>query len=175
MLENRLKRYFVGFDVMLPPGIKSVGRSMEKTFEDYEGDVSRLLDTARASVVAEDLHELDSVLTVVLKMIKEGAIIIRRIKNRFKRPTSSGYRDIMFNVCLPHMKEDGASDKYDHHVAELQLHLRGFFAVKNGKGERLQYRHEVCIGLSSLLTFGTLQDTHSMSLSDPSDLLVTIQ
>ena len=119
---------------MLPPGIKGVSRSMEKTFEDYEGDVSRLLDTARASVVAEDLHELTSVLSIVLKMIKEKALVIRRVKNRFKRPTSSGYRDIMFNVCLPHMNVESSHVKYDHHVAELQLHLRGFFAVKNGKG-----------------------------------------
>lgn len=45
-----------------------------------------------------------------------------RVKNRFKTPVASGYRDLSLLVRLPQSQI----------VAEVQLHLEAFSVIKNG-------------------------------------------
>jgi ribosomal protein S4E len=46
-----------------------------------------------------------------------------RIKNRFKTPGASGYRDLSLLIRLPKSRI----------IAEVQLHLEAFSVIKNGK------------------------------------------
>jgi hypothetical protein len=103
-----------GADAMFPPGLKGRERAIEKIEADYGGDVSRIVDLSRASLVYTTMEELQAGLAAV-----EAQADVVRVKNRFDKPTSSGYRDIVFNLRMP-----------NGHIVELQLHLKQIIEAK---------------------------------------------
>ncbi|PMH46589.1 phosphoribosylglycinamide formyltransferase [Vibrio sp. 10N.286.49.B3] len=99
-------------------GIKSQQRALEKINLKFNGQVNRITDIARATIVSNDV---ESLVDVYEKLSQEAEIV--QVKNRFKSPKASGYRDLNLLVKLPKSEI----------VAEVQLHLEAIAHVKNGK------------------------------------------
>ncbi|MCW8336482.1 RelA/SpoT domain-containing protein [Vibrio paucivorans] len=98
-------------------GVKSQKRAEEKIQHELGGKPERITDLARATIVADDVASLMEVYEV---LNRETTVV--KVKNRFKKPGDSGYRDLNLLVQLP---------KTDI-IAEVQLHLKAIADVKNG-------------------------------------------
>jgi len=112
----------------LSSGVKSAQRALNKINTKLAGNSEQITDLARTSIVAKDVSALMS----AFELIEQQTDIVR-IKNRFKTPGPSGYRDLSLLVRLPESKI----------VAELQIHLEAFSIIKNGEEhdnyEQIQY------------------------------------
>ncbi|EGQ8234492.1 phosphoribosylglycinamide formyltransferase [Vibrio parahaemolyticus] len=108
-LLNDAKPYFAG--------VKSKHRAEEKITHELDGQVERITDLARATIGAEDVASLVSIYETL-----ERETTIVKVKNRFKKPGPSGYRDLNLLVRLPKTNL----------IAEVQLHLKAIADVKNG-------------------------------------------
>lgn len=93
--------------------IKSFKRSMEKVKYEYNGDLNRLNDVLRSSLVFNNLKDLYQGLNRISKNFR-----VIKIKDRFKNPTSS-YKDVNLVVLLK-----------NRFKAEIQLHLSEIFKAK---------------------------------------------
>ncbi|MCG9579213.1 phosphoribosylglycinamide formyltransferase [Vibrio tubiashii] len=98
-------------------GVKSSDRAKEKIAYELDGQTERITDLARATIVADDIESLMSAYEV---LNRETTIV--KVKNRFKKPAESGYRDLNVLVQLPKTNL----------VAEVQLHLKAIADVKSG-------------------------------------------
>jgi hypothetical protein len=106
---------------IIPEKLKGRERAMEKVNVEYKGDASRLTDLARSSVEYKKLEDVYK----GLEILKSKYEIVQ-IKDRFAKPTSAGYRDILLTVRMS-----------NGHVCEVQLHLEQILAVKGGEGHHL--------------------------------------
>ncbi|MGF1687121.1 phosphoribosylglycinamide formyltransferase [Photobacterium japonica] len=104
------------------PGVKSKQRAQTKIDTELAGDVTKITDLARASLVAKDIPSLVQAFEL---MGKEATLVA--VKNRFKNPTASGYRDLKVLVRLPESQL----------IAEVQLHLAAVSDVKNGEEHKI--------------------------------------
>ncbi|MEH0689749.1 phosphoribosylglycinamide formyltransferase [Vibrio cholerae] len=98
-------------------GVKSSQRAQEKIAHELDGQVDRITDLARATIVA---HDIDGLMSAYEALARETTVV--KVKNRFKSPQASGYRDLNILVQLPKTQL----------VAEVQLHLKAIADVKNG-------------------------------------------
>lgn len=99
------------------PGVKSKTRAKIKLATELGGRTELLTDLARGSIVANDIGTLVQTFELLNK-----EVTIVEIKNRFKHPAPSGYRDLKLLVRLPETQ----------HIAEIQLHLDMISEIKNG-------------------------------------------
>lgn len=104
------------------PGVKTKQRAQTKVDTELEGDATQITDLARASLVANDIPSL---VQAFEWMGKEATLVA--VKNRFKNPTASGYRDLKILVRLPQSQL----------IAEVQLHLAAVSDVKNGEEHKI--------------------------------------
>jgi hypothetical protein len=102
------------------PGLKGRARAMEKIKADYSGDVSKIIDVSRASIVLKTADDIK----LAVKLVQERAKVFR-MKDRFASPVD-GYRDVMFNLEMP-----------NGHICELQVQLESIQQVKEGDGHKL--------------------------------------
>lgn len=102
-------------------GIKSRERALAKVDHELEGRVERITDLARATIIA---HDVPSLVQAYEVLSREASIV--KVKNRFKSPAASGYRDLNLLVQLPKTNV----------IAEVQLHLKAIADVKNGPEHR---------------------------------------
>ncbi|MFA0085507.1 phosphoribosylglycinamide formyltransferase [Vibrio sp. 10N.286.49.C2] len=123
-------------------GVKSSERALEKINTELNGEVNQITDLARATIVANDVSSLVSAFEALSREAK-----VVRVKNRFKSPNPSGYRDLNLLVQLP---KTGI-------VAEVQLHLKAIADVKNGPEHDL---YEIIQGIERNAA------THNRSLND---------
>ena len=98
-------------------GVKSKQRAQEKIRAEFAGDNTRITDLARATIVADDVPSL----VKAYEILNREATVVK-VKNRFKKPAPSGYRDLNLLVRLPKTNI----------VAEVQLHLANIAQVKSG-------------------------------------------
>lgn len=104
-----------GFVALAP--VKGEKRSTEKVNADYNGDWSKLLDIARATIAVDSVEEIHQVLD---KMRANGVEFAKQPKDRITTPPDqTGYRDIMTNVVMP----NGC-------VCEIQVHLKPMLIAK---------------------------------------------
>ncbi|KAB0287149.1 RelA/SpoT domain-containing protein [Vibrio fortis] len=103
-------------------GVKSQARAEEKIALELNGDVSRITDLARATIIANDVESLVEVYEAVSR---EADVV--KVKNKFKSPADSGYRDLNLLVRLPKTNI----------IAEVQLHLKAIADVKSGPEHEL--------------------------------------
>ncbi|WP_456297259.1 phosphoribosylglycinamide formyltransferase [Vibrio sp. AK197] len=103
-------------------GVKSYQRSVDKIEHELGGRADRITDLARATLVADDVPSLMEAYEV---LSRETTIL--KVKNRFKNPAQSGYRDLNVLVQLPKTQI----------IAEVQLHLKAIADVKSGPEHRL--------------------------------------
>jgi hypothetical protein len=99
------------------PAQKSVERARTKIETELNGQVNQITDIARGTLVLKDI---ESLLTAYTWLAQRADIL--EVKNRFKAPAQSGYRDMKCLVRLPKTQ----------HIAEVQLHLEGIANIKNG-------------------------------------------
>ncbi|MBY3787398.1 phosphoribosylglycinamide formyltransferase [Photobacterium carnosum] len=99
------------------PKIKSAQRSQQKIATELQGETDKITDIARGSIIANDIPTLVQAYEL---LAKEATIV--SVKNRFKNPTPSGYRDLNVLVRLPHSQI----------ITEVQLHLNEISTIKNG-------------------------------------------
>ncbi|CAH0540129.1 phosphoribosylglycinamide formyltransferase [Vibrio marisflavi] len=98
-------------------GTKSKQRALHKVNYELGGKAENITDLARATIVANDVSSLMEVYEV---LNRETNVV--KVKNRFKNPQASGYRDLNLLVQLP---QSGL-------IAEVQLHLQAIADVKSG-------------------------------------------
>lgn len=98
-------------------GVKSYQRAQEKIASELNGQTNQITDLARSTIVA---HDVDSLVSAYESLSREVKVV--RVKNRFKSPAPSGYRDLNILVELP---KTGI-------IAEVQLHLQAIAEVKSG-------------------------------------------
>ncbi|MFN3201566.1 MAG: hypothetical protein ACE366_24400 [Bradymonadia bacterium] len=110
-----------GGEAKIPPNLKGRPRAEEKLAADYGGDVSRLTDLARTSIIYESLDDVYRGLEQI-----QGRFEVTKLKDRFANPTDQGYRDILLNVRMS-----------NGHVVEIQLHMKQIIEVKSGAGHKL--------------------------------------
>ncbi|MDE1243010.1 RelA/SpoT domain-containing protein [Vibrio aestuarianus] len=103
-------------------GVKSRDRALTKIAHELDGRADRITDLARATIVANDVPSLVEAYEV---LNREATIV--KVKNRFKSPGASGYRDLNLLVQLPKTNV----------IAEVQLHLKAIADVKNGPEHEL--------------------------------------
>lgn len=97
--------------------LKGKERALAKAFDDYSSrnlppGISWLYDIVRSSV---KFSSADQVLKCLEIMQNDPSISIISAKNRFKRPTLTGYRDL--NIHFRITTEGGVS-----HICEIQIH-----------------------------------------------------
>lgn len=106
----------------LIPAAKSVERAQYKIRTELKGQTNKITDIARASLVADSISSL----VQSFELLSKEATIVS-VRNRFKNPTASGYRDLKVLIELPN----------SHIIAEVQLHLKAISAVKNGEEHKI--------------------------------------
>ncbi len=105
-----------GYQLLIPE-VKSRQRALWKVQNKFNGDASQLTDLARASIIADNIHNL----MIAFELLSERGVIVQ-VKNRFAEPKSSGYRDLNLLVRLPKTQM----------IAEVQLHLEKIAEIKSG-------------------------------------------
>jgi len=119
--------------------VKSEGRAIEKVLRSYCGDVRKLNDLVRATLVFDDLSSLAACLQGICS---DDTFQIHRIKNRFDdnypATISGGYRDVCLVVSLrtkatKHLGVDSTP-------AEVQLAHKQVFELKSNDGHRRYIR-----------------------------------
>lgn len=125
----------------LSSGIKSQQRALNKINAKLAGNSEQITDLARTSIVAKDVPALMDAFELI-----EQQTQVLRIKNRFKTPAESGYRDLSLLVRLPESQI----------VAEIQVHLEAFSVIKNGEEhgnyEQIQYIERMQLAANRPLT-----------------------
>ncbi len=91
--------------------LKPRSRCAEKAKTRYGGDAARVLDVVRGSIVADTESEV----LELYEKLSRGLDIVR-VKNRFDKPSITGYKDLLLTIAVP----IGDAE----HLCELQLHLR---------------------------------------------------
>ena len=79
---------------------KSKSRIRQKTKNDYNGDVARVVDLERATGIFDSVDDLSMAVSLLRVASCRGEIKIRRCKDRFGHPFEKGYRDLQLNVEL---------------------------------------------------------------------------
>jgi len=100
-------------DALTTP-LKSKKRTIEKAIVNYDGNIPKVSDVLRGSIISRVYGRIDE----IVSDIKKNFDVIR-IKNRFEKPKKDEYRDLLINV------------KLDNIVAEIQVHVRELLNVKN--------------------------------------------
>lgn len=103
--------------LLITAPLKKEKRATEKVQADYDGDWSRLTDVVRASIAFDSMEELQETMK---KLKKSGLKLAKKPKDRFSKPTSAGYRDLMMNVTYP-----------NGHIGELQVHVKPMLVAKS--------------------------------------------
>lgn len=129
---------------------KSEKRAAEKVEADYGGDWSRITDVVRGTVAVDHIHEIHALLDA---LHQSGAKLAKQPKDRFAKPTDSGYRDILMNWQLP-----------NGHICELQVNVKGMLQAKN-KGHK-PYEDERTIAAKYTDKDGKLKPFHQWDSTD---------
>ncbi|QIZ77308.1 phosphoribosylglycinamide formyltransferase [Ferrimonas lipolytica] len=115
--------------VLVNPGVKSFQRAQGKIETELQGNIRRLTDLARATLVVTNLSTLVATFAALAERVEIVSLL-----NRFQRPKANGYRDLK---ALVRLSATGM-------LAEVQLHLEAIQTVKNGEEHRA-YQQLQCI------------------------------
>ncbi|CAJ1968958.1 unnamed protein product [Cylindrotheca closterium] len=111
--------------VQFPP-VKGRERALEKADDDYirrkpATAVSWLYDVVRGSIQFSTIEQIEQ---FIQQIQEDSSITIVKAKNRFKRPSLTGYRDFNLHIHIE-------TDRGFKHVCELQIHLQDMKALEN--------------------------------------------
>ncbi|CAM9305418.1 unnamed protein product [Ectocarpus fasciculatus] len=109
--------------------VKSRASTRRKANGFCDGDVRKVADMARVTVICATPESLAAAYVAIVELSKQG---ILRVKNGFNSDwMPSGYRDVKLNPVL------------NEHLCEIQLHLREFFALKRGQHAVYEWAREL--------------------------------
>jgi len=111
--------------------VKSKPRCVTKSENEYDGDVRRLCDIVRTSVICAAEDDLS---TVLKRFFNNSNIKVIRMKNRFVSPRFTGVRDVLLNVVV------------EEFICEVQLHIDFFYRQKNDSHKFYEFFREYFIG-----------------------------
>jgi hypothetical protein len=117
--------------------LKGEERATSKVTNDYGGDWGQVGDLVRGTVAVTSMADIPGVLE---KLEAQGWSMARQPKDRYKKPTEGGYRDIMLNLVAP-----------NGHNVEMQINHATMLDAK-GEAHKL-YKEE-----SELLRTAALED-----------------
>ena len=84
----------------IPDQLKGIDRAIEKTMADYKGDPSRLRDLVRATVVIDDIGQVQRAIDALGARFGEFSKL-RNTLTPDSQPTSpDGYRDVLINATI---------------------------------------------------------------------------
>jgi hypothetical protein len=114
---------------------KTPERCMQKLMRAYRGEVSRLVDITRQSIIFESIEDIVRCVSIIMM---DPEIVIERIKNRFDvnydSSQSAGYRDLALNLRIVSSK---TKDLGLHtHVCEVQLLNKQMAEMKSDNGHK---------------------------------------
>ncbi len=113
--------------------VKTAQRAQEKVQRSYAGDVSRLVDLCRQSIIFESPCDIS---TCLADIAADPAVSLVRIKNRldpqYDAARSAGYRDVAINLRM--VGPEARNLNLDEHVCEVQLILKAFAELKSDSG-----------------------------------------
>ncbi|CAN0019974.1 unnamed protein product, partial [Ectocarpus sp. 8 AP-2014] len=99
--------------------VKSRASTERKVNSSCGGDVRRVTDMARVTVICDTPEALKEVYLAIVELLQGNVL---RVKNGFNSDwMPSGYRDVKVNPAV------------NDHLCEIQLHLREFYALKRGQ------------------------------------------
>ncbi|CAN0365154.1 unnamed protein product [Ectocarpus sp. 6 AP-2014] len=99
--------------------VKSRASTERKVNSSCGGDVRRVTDMARVTVICDTPEALKEVYLAIVELLQGNVL---RVKNGFNSDwMPSGYRDVKVNPVV------------NDHLCEIQLHLREFYALKRGQ------------------------------------------
>ena len=130
-------------------GIKSPSRALNKINNKLDGNSEQITDLVRTSIVSSNVASLVNTFELL-----EQQTEVLRVKNRFNKPGPSGYRDLSLLVRLPESKI----------VAEVQLHLEAFSAIKNGP-EHTNYEQIQTIERKQIIEKRALNDIEQATIA----------
>lgn len=121
--DNRNFRDYLKGDkpIIVIGTIKGTKRAEEKVTADYGGDWNKLTDGIRATVSVKKITDLKGIFE---KLTALGMKVAQKTKDRYKKPTGVGYRDILLNVEYP-----------NGHIGEIQINCHDVLLAK-GEGHK---------------------------------------
>lgn len=143
-----LRRDGAQFKALVELPLKDWSRIVEKSRDDYAKRTpgppeAWLYDLNRASVLCPDVATMDAVVTWLYKNT-----YIVTAKNRFHRPTISGYRDLLFVLRIPVRPTDQqggtgspANPVLFFHMCELQVHHEQIWQLSKTLETHRLYRY----------------------------------
>lgn len=101
--------------------VKGGDRLLQKHLDDNRGDVTRMRDLVRGSIIVRSMADVPAAVAAIRQKfeVARDSLGEERFKDRFKEPLETGYSDILMNV----IRKDGG-------VAEIQVHVPEMFAAK---------------------------------------------
>lgn len=109
--------------------LKKLRRANDKIDADYDGDASRLVDVAGAYIQFDKVKDVYAALAVLKD---EPNLEIVKFKDRFAKPTESGYRDLQMSVRMS-----------NGHIAELRLHLKSLDEITKYEHAHYEVRRDL--------------------------------
>ncbi|CAM9252072.1 unnamed protein product [Ectocarpus sp. 8 AP-2014] len=110
--------------------VKSLESTRRKATKSYGGDVRRLADMARVSVICDTPEDLELACKDLMESVEPHHV--KRVRNGFNSGWKpSGYRDVKVNTVV------------SGHLCEIQLHLGSFFKLKDGQHEVYEWAREL--------------------------------
>jgi len=116
--------------------LKTRERSEEKVKDDYDGNFAKLFDVVRASILCTNSGQILACLKALQERDQNECTIVR-IKNRFRDPLFTGYRDIMILISVGNNLNDGTT--CCPHICELQLHHVDILSLKSESHRPYEY------------------------------------
>ncbi len=117
-LSSQFPDVFDSADFEMGP-LKTIERAMEKIEGDYGGDHSKISDLVRGRIVVDSPEQVEAIRAYLAENAEE--LGIEQMKDRFAKPSDTGFRDINMKLRLP-----------GGHVAEFRVEHRGVMeAAKN--------------------------------------------
>ncbi|CAN0285455.1 unnamed protein product [Pylaiella littoralis] len=110
--------------------VKSLESTRRKATTFFGGDIRRLADMARVSVICNTPEDLELACKGLMESVAPHHV--KRVSNGFNSDWKpSGYRDVKVNTVV------------SGHLCEIQLHLRSFYKLKDGQHEVYEWAREL--------------------------------
>lgn len=107
----KIAKTVIGKAVIVP--LKNPKKALHKIEFEYGGDISKIKDLLRGSIIIQNINKLDNAIYEIQKNFK-----VIKIKNRFDKPPEDGYRDVLFHI------------KFKKEICEIQVHLNELINTK---------------------------------------------
>tara|TARA_B100000795_G_scaffold225974_1_gene181855 strand:- start:296 stop:670 length:375 start_codon:yes stop_codon:yes gene_type:complete len=116
---------------------------MVKLFRSYDEDVGKLCDLCRCSLVFATVKDLADGLLMICKdndvEIQSCNPLKQRFAIEYDDKISAGYRDVQLSVKIKTDENQKNGLAAEHHLCEVQLHLKSFYE-KKGEGGHDNYK-----------------------------------